>query len=82
MTGSNSETPRSSRSGGAAARQAVTVIMGVVGRKLRIGTARSRLLVAIIRADSQQRAGSAEMATQIGMATEMIGTSDAARVAR
>ncbi|HEX3785314.1 MAG TPA: hypothetical protein VHX38_37155 [Pseudonocardiaceae bacterium] len=51
-------------------------------RKLHIGAARSRLLVAIIRADSQQRATSAEMAAQIGMASEMIDTSHAAPAAR
>jgi hypothetical protein len=36
-------------------------------RKLRIGAARSRLLVAIIRADSQQRSAPVEMAAQVGM---------------
>ncbi len=35
-------------------------------RRLRIGAARSRLLVAIIRADSQQRSAPAEMAAQVG----------------
>jgi hypothetical protein len=51
-------------------------------RKLRIGAARSRLLVAIIRADSQQRSASAEMPAQTGTVSEVIDTSDAARVAR
>ncbi|HEX5115946.1 MAG TPA: hypothetical protein VFW65_12180 [Pseudonocardiaceae bacterium] len=36
-------------------------------RKLRIGAARSRLLVAIIRADSQQRSAPDEVAAQVGV---------------
>jgi hypothetical protein len=44
-------------------------------RKLRIGAARSRLLVAIIRADSQQRSTPDEMAAHVEGWSQMIDTS-------
>jgi hypothetical protein len=51
-------------------------------RNLRIGAARSRLLVAIIRTDSQQQSAPGEIAALVGVWSQMIAASELAPVAR